>query len=46
MMNDPMMVGKPKNKLLLFWRMGLPTLVSAIPSYKRAMQESNQKILL
>ena len=29
--------GKPENKLLLFWRMGVPTLVSATPAYRRAM---------
>ncbi|MEO8064310.1 MAG: glycosyltransferase [Pseudomonadota bacterium] len=30
--------GKPENKLLLFWRMGVPTLTSATPSYIRAMR--------
>jgi glycosyltransferase involved in cell wall biosynthesis len=29
--------GKPENKLLLFWRMGVPTLTSATPAYRRAM---------
>lgn len=29
--------GKPENKLLLFWRMGMPTLVSSTPAYRRAM---------
>jgi len=27
---------KPENKLIQMWRMGLPTITSAIPSYKRA----------
>jgi glycosyltransferase involved in cell wall biosynthesis len=30
--------GKPENKLLLMWRMGLPTLTSATPAYTRAME--------
>lgn len=37
--NDPLMLGKPENKLLLFWRMGMPTIVTAIPSYVRAMNK-------
>ena len=38
-MNKPFWVGKPANKLLLFWRMGIPTLTSATPSYKKIMDE-------
>lgn len=34
---DPFLAGKPENKLLLFWRMGMPTLSSATPAYRRAM---------
>jgi len=30
--------GKPENKLLLMWRMGMPTLVSRTPAYDRAMR--------
>jgi len=37
-LQDPMYSGKPENKLHLFWRMGMPTLVSATPAYTRAMQ--------
>lgn len=29
--------GKPENKLLLLWRLGVPTLTSATPAYRRAM---------
>jgi glycosyltransferase involved in cell wall biosynthesis len=29
--------GKPENKLLLLWRMGLPTVTTATPAYDRAM---------
>src|SRR5262249_29227519 len=36
----PMAAGKPANKLLLMWRMGMPTLVSATPAYMRAMSEA------
>jgi hypothetical protein len=31
---------KPENKLLIFWRMGMPVVTSAIPSYVRVMQEA------
>lgn len=37
-LDNPFHCGKPENKLLLFWRMGIPTLVSATPAYSRAMQ--------
>lgn len=36
--NDPFANGKPENKLILFWRLGMPVLVSATPAYRRAMQ--------
>lgn len=35
---DSLAQGKPETKLLLFWRMGLPALVSATPAYTRAMK--------
>ncbi len=31
--------GKPENKLLLFWRMGMPTITSSTPAYARAMEK-------
>jgi hypothetical protein len=37
--DDPLGVGKPENKLVLFWRLGLPTAVSPIPAYSRVMRE-------
>jgi hypothetical protein len=37
-MNDPFWVGKPANKLLFFWRMGMPALVSGTPEYKAMMR--------
>ena len=39
-MNDPFWVGKPANKLLFFWRMGMPALVSATPAYNEMMTAS------
>jgi hypothetical protein len=30
--------GKPENKLLIFWKMGLPAVVSATPAYQRTME--------
>ncbi|MDO9372331.1 MAG: glycosyltransferase [Gammaproteobacteria bacterium] len=37
-LDDPFIAGKPENKLLLFWRMGMPVVASATPAYVRAMQ--------
>lgn len=34
---DPLAAGKPENKLLLLWRMGLPVVTSRTPAYSRAM---------
>ena len=34
---DPLMRGKPENKLILFWRMGMPVIVSSTPAYRRVM---------
>jgi hypothetical protein len=38
-MHKPFWVGKPANKLLLFWRMGMPTLTSPTPAYIKMMRE-------
>lgn len=38
-LDDPFISGKPENKLILFWRMGIPTIVSATPAYSRVMQK-------
>lgn len=38
--NDPMDNGKPEDKLLIFWLMGLPTIVSETPAHLRAMNEA------
>jgi hypothetical protein len=39
-LGDPFVVGKPENKLLLLWRMGMPVIVSATPTYRRAMADA------
>lgn len=36
-LSDPFAAGKPENKLLVFWRLGVPALVSATPAHVRAM---------
>jgi hypothetical protein len=36
----PLAAGKPENKLILLWRLGMPTLVSATPAYSRAMERA------
>lgn len=37
-LEDRFAAGKPENKLLMLWRLGMPTITSATPSYKRAMK--------
>src|SRR5439155_26036078 len=37
---QPFLAAKPENKLLQMWRMGLPVIASATPSYERAMREA------
>jgi glycosyltransferase involved in cell wall biosynthesis len=39
-LSDPFVTGKPQNKLLLFWRMGMPVVTSATPAYRRTMREA------
>ena len=36
-LHDPYTVGKPENRLRIFWRLGLPVLASDTPSHRRAM---------
>lgn len=40
----PLFRGKPENKLVLFWKMGLPTVVSASPANMRAMEICGQDL--
>lgn len=37
-LNDRFAAGKPENKLHFLWKMGIPAVVSAIPSYQRTME--------
>lgn len=39
-LSDQFVTGKPRNKLLLLWRMGMPVITSATPDYMRAMKEA------
>lgn len=39
-LTDPFAKGKPENKLLFFWRIGMPTITSASPAYSRAMNKA------
>jgi hypothetical protein len=39
-LDDPLAAGKPENRLLLFWRMGMPVLASATAAHVAAMYES------
>jgi glycosyltransferase involved in cell wall biosynthesis len=43
-LGDPFAAGKPENKLLLFWRMGMPVVTSASPAYARAMQAAGMDL--
>jgi glycosyltransferase involved in cell wall biosynthesis len=38
-LEDPFCVGKPENRVLLFWRMGMPVLASSTPAHDRVMRE-------
>jgi hypothetical protein len=35
---DPMAVGKPENRMRIFWRLGVPVVVSANPAHMRAAE--------
>lgn len=37
---DEVTYNKPENRLLIFWSMGVPTLTSSTPAYKRTMQSA------
>jgi len=39
-LSDPFAAGKPENKLLLLWRMGMPVITSSTPAYLRAMNSA------
>jgi len=38
-LHDELCAGRPENKLLFFWRLGIPTVVSSTPAHVRAMEE-------
>jgi len=43
-LRNPLTVGKPENKLILLWRMGMPVVTSATPAYTRAMDEAGMSL--
>jgi hypothetical protein len=43
-LDRPLERGKSENKLISFWRMGLPTVTSATPAYARAMAAAGQEL--
>jgi len=45
-LHDPFCAEKPENRLLLFWRAGMPVLASATAAHKRAMNECRLQMAL
>lgn len=43
--NDPVMIRKPENKLILLWSLGVPVIASRTPSYTRVMNAINEDYL-
>ena len=41
---DSLAAGKPENKLILLWRMGMPVVTSATPAYARAMDGAGMSL--
>jgi hypothetical protein len=39
-LSTPLTAGKPENKLLLFWRLGMPVIASASEAYERVAREA------
>lgn len=40
-LKNPFQRGKPENKLILFWQMGLPVIATSTPAYSRVMNKSD-----
>jgi glycosyltransferase involved in cell wall biosynthesis len=43
-LDRPLERGKPESKLISFWRMGLPTVTSSTPAYRRVMEAANENL--
>ena len=43
-LDRPLESGKSENKLMSFWRMGMPTVTSATPAYVRTMRAAGQDL--
>jgi hypothetical protein len=44
-MEEKLSLGKPENKLILLWQMGIPVLVSPTPAYERVLKKANVNML-
>jgi glycosyltransferase involved in cell wall biosynthesis len=44
LLDRPLERGKPESKLVIFWRLGLPTVTSATPAYVRVMEAAGQDL--
>lgn len=42
-LNNPMARSKPENRLLMFWRLGLPCITSSTPAYDRVFSQCGLK---
>ena len=43
-LSDAMARGKPENKLVMMWQLGMPALASATPAYRRAMNGADVRL--
>jgi glycosyltransferase involved in cell wall biosynthesis len=44
-LSNPFARGKPENKLIMMWQLGMPVLASATPAYERTMRASGVDML-
>jgi glycosyltransferase involved in cell wall biosynthesis len=44
-LSDNLLAGKPENKLLLLWRLGMPVVASATTAYTRAMNDAGISLI-
>jgi hypothetical protein len=43
--DQPMMRGKPENKLILLWQLGMPVFTSSTPAYERTMEAAGMEMV-
>jgi hypothetical protein len=44
-LENPFTMGKPENKLLLLWRVGMPVIVSNTPAYAKCMERAGMDLV-